>query len=73
MYRMRHGFKKLLSSLSLVDKDGVDLSERLETLKYSTNPLIMCFVSIGKPPSVLDFGHFLVSPCFYYIFSKLKS
>jgi hypothetical protein len=52
---MRYGFKKLLNSLSLVDKDCIDLPEKPETLQYSTKPL-MCFVSIGKPPSVLGFG-----------------
>jgi len=69
---MRYGFKKSLNSLSLVDKDCIDLPEKPETLQYSINPL-MCFVSIGKPPLVLGFGYFLVSLCFYNIFSNLKS
>ena len=53
---MRYGFKKLLNSLSLVDKDCIDLPEKPETLQYSINPL-MCFVSIGEP---LWFGILIV-------------
>jgi len=33
-YRMREDLKKVLNSFSLVDKNGVDLPERSETLQY---------------------------------------